>query len=323
MRTKRLAGFVVAACTALLLAPVPEDAAAGRGGRGYSRSGGRSMGSIRGSGRSVRPAPPPGAWSPVSPVPRSASDAARGSYGTTRDALRMQTGVSSVPRSVTDAAVGAVPGGRAYGDRVSPERRDGRREAASEWYGDLTPAQKAGARHRVEDRHDRREDYRHRRHYDDDYWHGYWWYGYYPAEDYVYPEPPCNAVSETVGGTTYRRCGSTWYESNYYQGDVVWVVRAPPGGAEARDAAGLEQVVVSGRQYYYGDGTFYQRRLESGRLSYFVVEPPVGARVERLPRDAVEVEGEGKGLFRYENGYYRKRETSQGTRYEIVAPPPG
>jgi hypothetical protein len=46
----------------------------------------------------------------------------------------------------------------------------------------------------------------------------------------AYATLPCTSTTVVVGGVTYYRCGSTWYNQAYSGSGVTYVVVNPPAG---------------------------------------------------------------------------------------------
>lgn len=46
----------------------------------------------------------------------------------------------------------------------------------------------------------------------------------------AYAAQSCTPTSVIVGGTTYYRCGPTWYNKVYHGGEVNYIVVSPPPG---------------------------------------------------------------------------------------------
>ena len=75
-------------------------------------------------------------------------------------------------------------------------------------------------------------------------------------------------------------------------------------------------VVVSGTNYLYADGVYYQTAPSSG---YVVVGAPIGATVAAVPPGAVQV-SLGATTYYYLNGAYY---VQQGTAFQVVPTPIG
>jgi len=98
------------------------------------------------------------------------------------------------------------------------------------------------------------------------------------------------------------------------------VLSAAPVGHRQDDLpAGSETVQVDGSTYYWGDAGFWQKAPDGG---YVVVDPPVGAEVSSLPKDA-EPQTEGDvTVYVYDTLFFTMDTNSSGRTVYRVEPAP-
>ncbi len=98
----------------------------------------------------------------------------------------------------------------------------------------------------------------------------------------------------------------------YIQRRGVYVRAFPPRGFRLRvlPAAAIA-ITVRGAAYRYADGIYYQE-AEGGE--YEVAEPPVGAVLEELPEDAMEIDFDGVPAYELNDAVYKAVEDG----YELI-----
>lgn len=121
-----------------------------------------------------------------------------------------------------------------------------------------------------------------------------------------------------------------------YEGSVSTTTTYQPGYTVTTLPGGYRTEVISGTNYYYHDGAYYQRRSNG----YVVVEAPRTSRyydeytrygnrtyhnhadgsshvIDELPNGYTTVEYRGEPYYRYQDRFYRR----QGSGYIVVASP--
>ncbi len=123
---------------------------------------------------------------------------------------------------------------------------------------------------------------------------------------------PANAVVVRHRNLPYYYHRGIFYASR----NGVYVHVVPPVGIRvAALPAGYFRLVVGPSVFFYASGIFYTQDISSGE--YLVSEPPVGAVVPKIPKDAAEVEIDGKFYYEY-NGILYKPVKVKGKAYEVV-----
>ncbi|RLB88777.1 MAG: hypothetical protein DRH10_07045 [Deltaproteobacteria bacterium] len=94
-----------------------------------------------------------------------------------------------------------------------------------------------------------------------------------------------------------------------------------PTGAEISSLPNATTLEVGDKTYYVSDNTFYEQIKREGKDLYVVVDPPLGAEVKSIPKDAVEIKVDGAAYYQYDIVFYRKISDPKRTTYVIVASP--
>lgn len=218
----RIRPFVWVLVLLVVLLPILEALARGRGGGGFRGGGGyRGGGFSRGgpaSGGSFRHTRPSTGSRPSTRPPERPS-AGGGGFD------RRPTGPSTQP--VRPGPGTERPGAGNQRPGEGGDRQDNRQDMRQDRQD-----------HRQDSADDRRE-YRQGQ-YDEyhDYWHDRdefyedrWKYAVgMSLTRRSFESLQCSSTTQVVGGVTYYNCGSTWYQRSYGGGSVTYVVvNAPPG----------------------------------------------------------------------------------------------
>ena len=91
------------------------------------------------------------------------------------------------------------------------------------------------------------------------------------------------------------------------------------GALVAKPPKNAQPTVVSGQQYYYSDGNYYQPQGDQ----YQVVSPPMGAEVDRIPANAKSFEVGGDTYLAVGETYYRVYYRGSDPVYQVVPNPIG
>ncbi len=117
----------------------------------------------------------------------------------------------------------------------------------------------------------------------------------------------------------YRYLNGVYYRP--YANKKFMVVAAPQGMKTKALPVGHKRIVVRSRTYYYYYGTYYQKNVMKGVVSYETTKPPVGAKVDALPEGYEEMELGGAIYYVLDDQYYKEIVTGDGendVHYELV-----
>ena len=85
-----------------------------------------------------------------------------------------------------------------------------------------------------------------------------------------------------------------------------------------------KEVTVEDETYLYSaaERCFYTKIARDGKTRYVIVDAPLGALVDALPKDAVEHEEDGEKVYQYGDAYFVKETDDKGkVGYAVTAPP--
>jgi hypothetical protein len=128
-----------------------------------------------------------------------------------------------------------------------------------------------------------------------------------------------SSTTYTSGSVTYVRV-NPWYRRVLREGEDGYTLSAAPVGYRQDELpAGSETVQVDGDTYYWAAAAFWQKSSDGG---YVVVEPPVGAEVSSLPKDAAtQTEGDVT-VYVYDTLFFTKDTNNSGRTVYRLEPPP-
>ena len=133
---------------------------------------------------------------------------------------------------------------------------------------------------------------------------------------------PCTRQPVEANGTTYFRCGDSWYQSIEQEGWTVYSEIWPPAGAAVSTIPDDHMTVQSaGRTLYATDHAWYER---SPAGSYVVVEPPVGLPIDHLPESAkhgIPVVVNGVTYYRHLGVFYKEEGDGAASHYVVAKSP--
>ena len=119
---------------------------------------------------------------------------------------------------------------------------------------------------------------------------------------------PRNTRAITFRRISYYPVGGMYY----VQRRGVYVRAFPPRGFRLRVLpAAAFAITVRGARYQYADGIYYQA-VDGGE--YEVTEPPIGAVLQELPEDAMEMDFDGVPAYELNDAVYKAVEDG----YELI-----
>jgi hypothetical protein len=137
-----------------------------------------------------------------------------------------------------------------------------------------------------------------------------------PRTVYVYGTP-----------TVYYYYPSThvWYVKETNNGQEGYTVVSPPPNYELEKLPpDAEEVTVEDETYYFSrvESTFYTDIQRDGKTVYVIVDAPLGALVDALPKGAIEHEEDGETVYQYGDTFYVKETDESGKTCWVVTAPP-
>lgn len=319
--------------TFFIVVPEPVDARGrgGRGGAGFSRSGGGgSFGSIRNSGSISRGSSfqrsdsrsnyNRSGWSDSNRPQRTQPTyrSSERSRQTTIDQRRAtQTGSDAAHRrekyqSLTPEQQQTVQDRRNQLSGDQPVTTPERRQALKDRYDNLTPEQQDTLQERAEERRETRptdpEDRWEWREENREDWQEYYdqvrqerWNKY----NYLYHE-----YYDDYWHSHW------WYHDHYHSSVSIsfYINDTPPCSKTV--------VIANGATYYYCENVWYQPSYTQGEVKYIVISPPPGAEVTYLDNYEVINVG-GQSYYVSHHTFHQRIERDGRTLFVVVDPPPG
>ncbi len=120
-----------------------------------------------------------------------------------------------------------------------------------------------------------------------------------------------------VSGSTYYHY-NPWYRAVVYEGEQAYLQVSAPVGYEVEQLPEAERVEVDGKTYFYAEGAFYADQGEK----FAVVEPPVGAEVSSVPKEASNPNEQESDLFQFDTTFFTKTTNDAGKEVYRVEPSP-
>lgn len=150
-------------------------------------------------------------------------------------------------------------------------------------------------------------------------WYRGWWAGRFFFTLVAFAAIAAASTTHTYGSVTYVHV-NPWYRRALRDDEEGYVLSAAPvGHHEDQLPADSETIEVNGETYFWGDAAFWQSAPGGG---YVVVEPPVGAEVSSLPKDAAQQTEGDVTVYIYDTLYFTKDTNSSGRTIYRVEPSP-
>lgn len=141
------------------------------------------------------------------------------------------------------------------------------------------------------------------------------YYGQRPYSSYHSRPRVMISIGSVMGGVFGGSFGSGYYGYGWGPGFGINIVIPPSERYTGQAPSGATKRVYGGITYYYRNNTYYRKRKDGG---FEMVEPPLGASLDRIPQDARLRKIDGEYFYEYRGAFYQMKEDENEERYYIV-----